>query len=222
MSKGKIVSLAAYAERRRRRQNRLPPPPRHGPAGWTDVYRRLIEDSLDRLGAYLQHLKKERKMDDLSVATPADQPVIVMTRTFDAPRILVWKVMTEAEHVPHWWGWSKAVTTVEKLDLRPGGTWRFAQTMPDGNRLVFLGTYLEVVRPEKLVNTFGMEGLYEDKLIVEEHRFEESGGRTILTSTSRLDSIADRDAFVATGMEGGARESYSRMDAYLATLAVES
>lgn len=67
-----------------------------------------------------------------------------------------------------------------------------------------------------------MEGLYEDKLIVEEHRFEESGGRTILTSTSRLDSIADRDAFVATGMEGGARESYSRMDAYLATLVVES
>lgn len=157
-------------------------------------------------------------MDDLTVTTPADEPLIVMTRTFLAPRILVWKVMTEPQHIPHWWGWSKAVTRVEKLDVRPGGVWRFAQTMPDGTELVFKGTYLEVVSPEKLVNTFGMEGMYEDKLIVEHHQLLETEGKTILTSTSRLDSLADRDAFVATGMEGGARESYNRMETYLQTL----
>jgi len=218
MDKGKIVSFRHYAERRRRERELSHPTAGRGLAGWLDVYRRIWEQSLDRLSDYLRLVKREREMDDLTVTTPADEPLIIMTRTFNAPRILVWKVMTEAQHIPHWWGWSKAKTTVEKLDARPGGTWRFAQVMPDGRRIVFLGTYLEVEPHEKLVNTFGMEGMYEDKLIVESHRLEEIDGRTVLTSTSRLDSVADRDAFVATGMEGGARESYNRMDAYLGTL----
>lgn len=216
MSRDKIVSFKKFAERRRRRLAAS------GGPDWLAVYRRIWDESLDRLSEYLRLLKREPDMDDLSVTTPANEALIVMTRTFAAPRILVWKVMTEPQHIPHWWGWSKAVTTVEKLDVRPGGTWRFAQKMPDGRQLVFKGTYLEVLPPEKLVNTFGMEGMYEDKLIVEEHRLEEIGGRTVLTSTSRLDTIADRDAFVATGMEGGARESYNRMDAYLGTLLATS
>lgn len=220
MSRDKIVSFKKFAERRRRRLAASTAP--SGGPDWLAVYRRIWDESLDRLSEYLRLLKREPDMDDLSVATPADKPLIVMTRTFNAPRILVWKVMTEPQHIPYWWGWSKAVTTVEKLDVRPGGTWRFAQKMPDGQQLVFKGTYLEVLPPEKLVNTFGMEGMYEDKLIVEEHRLEELGGRTVLTSTSRLDTIADRDAFVATGMEGGARESYNRMDAYLGTLLATS
>lgn len=221
MSRDKIVSFKKFAERRRRRLAASTAPASSAP-DWLAVYRRIWDESLDRLSEYLRLLKREPDMDDLSVTTPADEALVVMTRTFAAPRILVWKVMTEPQHIPHWWGWSKAVTTVEKLDVRPGGSWRFAQKMPDGRQLVFKGTYLEVLPPEKLVNTFGMEGMYEDKLIVEEHRLEEIGGRTVLTSTSRLDTIADRDAFVATGMEGGARESYNRMDAYLGTLLATS
>ena len=185
MDKGKIVSFRHYAERLRRERELSHPTAGRGLAGWLDVYRRIWAESLDRLSDYLRLVKREREMDDLTVTTPADDPLIIMTRTFNAPRILVWKVMTEAQHIPHWWGWSKAKTTVEKLDARPGGTWRFAQVMPDGRRIVFLGTYLEVEPHEKLVNTFGMEGMYEDKLIVESHRLEEIDGRTVLTSTSR-------------------------------------
>lgn len=217
MSKDKIVSLRDYIERRRQRRE----PPGED-AGWLGLYRRVLEQSLDRLGDYLQLLKREREMDNLTVTIPAHEPLIVMTRTFDAPRILVWKVMTEAQHIPHWWGWSKAVTTVEELDLRKGGAWRFAQRMPDGREMVFTGTYLIIDPVARLVNTFGMVGMYEHALIVEEHRLEEIDGRTVLTSTSRLDSLADRDAFVSSGMEGGARESYNRMEAYLGTLLATS
>jgi uncharacterized protein YndB with AHSA1/START domain len=47
--------------------------------------------------------------------------------------------------------------------------------------------------------------------------FEDLGdGRTRLTSTSLVDSFADRDAFVASGMEGGVREGYERLDELLA------
>jgi uncharacterized protein YndB with AHSA1/START domain len=41
---------------------------------------------------------------DITAEAPADEAVIVMRRIFDAPRPLVWRMMTEAEHVAKWWG----------------------------------------------------------------------------------------------------------------------
>ena len=49
---------------------------------------------------------------------------IVITRVFDAPRELVWKVWTQPEHVARWWGPRGFTTTVTEMDLRPGGKWR--------------------------------------------------------------------------------------------------
>ena len=89
---------------------------------------------------------------------------------------------------------------------------------PDGTTYVFKGRYLEVVAPEKLVNTFGMEGMFEGREIVETHTLEEVEGKTRYTSVSRFDSIADRDGMLASGMEEGARESLDRLAELLETL----
>ena len=49
---------------------------------------------------------------------------IVITRMFDAPRELVWQAMTDPKHVVHWWGPRGFTTTIQQMDVRPGGIWQ--------------------------------------------------------------------------------------------------
>jgi len=99
---------------------------------------------------------------------PAGEPVVVMRRTFDAPRALVWKACTEPEQVARWWGPRRYENTVLEMDVRPGGRWRIEQRGPDGRVHRFKGVYHEVVMPERLVNTF----IYEDDAgTFEDHPF---------------------------------------------------
>ena len=158
-------------------------------------------------------------MNKMHVETPAAEPIIRMTRTFDAPRALVWRAWTQPEHVARWWG-SRAMgtTRVVKLDVRAGGEWRFEQTAPDGTVFAFIGKYIEVAAPERLVNTFALEGMFEDKTVIETHRFEEADGKTHYSCVTRFDSIEDRDGMVASGMEAGAQESMNQLEELLAEL----
>lgn len=153
------------------------------------------------------------------VETPEGDPIIVMSRSFDAPRALVWRAWTQPEHVARWWG-SRAMgaTKVVTLDVRPGGAWRFEQTAPDGTVFAFIGTYIEVDEPEKLVNTFGLEGMFEDKTVIETHRFDERDGKTHYSCITRFDSVDDRDGMVASGMEAGAQESMNQLEELLGEL----
>ena len=79
---------------------------------------------------------------------------LVMERVFDAPRDLVWKVITDPERITNWWGPHGYTTTVEEMDVRPGGRWRFIQHTTGGEDVPFKGEYLEVVPPERVVQTF--------------------------------------------------------------------
>ncbi len=58
---------------------------------------------------------------------------IAMSRVFDVPRELVFQVCTDPNLVPQWWGPRGLVTTVDKMDMKPGGLWRFVQRGPDGS-----------------------------------------------------------------------------------------
>jgi uncharacterized protein YndB with AHSA1/START domain len=141
---------------------------------------------------------------------------IVITREFDAPRALVFRAMTDPTVIPLWWGPARYTTTIDKLDARPGGAWRFVQKGPDGE-FGFHGVFKEIVPPQRVVMTFEWEGL-PGHISVNTLVLEERGGRTFMTSTSTFDSREDRDGMVESGMESGARESYDRLDAVLATL----
>jgi uncharacterized protein YndB with AHSA1/START domain len=155
--------------------------------------------------------------NDLTVELPTDEPLIVMTRMFDAPPELVWKVWTSAEHVAIWWGVAGSVNKVVTYDVRPGGAWRIESGEGD-QKFTFKGTYLEVHPTHRLVNTFGMEGMYEDKMLVEAHTFEGVNGKTKYTSTMRMDSFEDRQGMVDSGMQEGARQSMDRIEALLKVL----
>jgi uncharacterized protein YndB with AHSA1/START domain len=157
-------------------------------------------------------------MNPLITEAPAGAPIIIQTRTFDAPRALVWEAMTKPEHVARWWGPRGLQIKVERLDVRPGGSWRIVQTSPDGRSFTFHGEYRDVVVPERIVQTFGMEGMYDGRFIVETMTLEAIGNRTRHKVVSHFDSVADRDGMIASGMETGAREAMEQLDAVLAEL----
>ena len=135
---------------------------------------------------------------------------IAMIRVFDAPRDLIFKAYTTPEMVSQWWGQRGSTTIVDKLDLRPGGAWRYIQRDADGNEYAFNGEYREVTPPERLVNTFEFEPM-PGHVIVDTATFEDVDGKTKVTVTSLFASVEDRDGMLSSGMEAGANESWDRL-----------
>lgn len=164
----------------------------------------------------------EPAVTDLLFDYPPDQPLMITTRRFNAPRALVWACFTRPEHIMRWWGPKSLspITRIEQHDFRPGGKWRYVCTRPDGSaQIVFFGTFLEIVLHERIVNTFAVEGMAdEDPDLTETHSFAEESGQTLYRAVSNLGSITARDAVVASGMEHGARESIAQLDELLALL----
>ncbi len=156
-------------------------------------------------------------VSDTFTLAPQKDREIVLTREFDAPRELVFKAMTDPKHIPNWWGPRKYTTIVDKLEVRPGGKWRFINRGPEGET-AFRGEYREIVPNERIVWTFEWEGL-PGHTSVDTAVLEDLGnGRTRLTATSVFANTEDRDGMLQSGMETGARESYERLDEILAQL----
>jgi uncharacterized protein YndB with AHSA1/START domain len=140
---------------------------------------------------------------------------IAMTRVFDAPRDLVFKTYTDPEAIPQWWGLRATTTIVDKMDVRPGGVWRYIQREADGTEYAFNGEYREVTPPERLVYTFEFEPM-PGHVIVDTVTFEKLGGKTRVTATSLFASVEDRDGMLSAGMEAGAYESWDLLAELLA------
>src|SRR5438552_17922551 len=149
------------------------------------------------------------------VTLPAD-PEILITRQFDAPRDLVFKAMTDPDPIGRWWGPRNYETVVDKMDVRPGGTWRFIHRQADGTEFAFRGEYREVVPPERIVQTFEFEPM-AGHISVDTLTLEDIGdGRTRVRVRSVFASKEDRDAVLSSGMESGANETYDRLAEILA------
>jgi uncharacterized protein YndB with AHSA1/START domain len=150
-----------------------------------------------------------------TLTLPSDTQVQTV-REFDAPRELVFQAHTDPKLVEKWWGQRTTKTTVDKLDLRVGGQWRFVQRSDSGEEYAFRGEYREIVPPERLVNTFEFEGM-PGHIVVDAMVLEEiAPGKTRMTTTSTFSSKEDRDGMLASGMEDGASESWAQLDELLA------
>jgi uncharacterized protein YndB with AHSA1/START domain len=146
--------------------------------------------------------------DQAKFTKPSDREV-VMTKDFDAPRELVWKAYTDPRLIPRWWGPRYLTTTIDKMDVKPGGAWRYISRGPDGSEFAFHGVY-QVVKPDRISWTFEFEGM-PGHASVDTVTFEEHDGGTRVTVTSLFENKADRDGMVASGMESGATESTERL-----------
>ncbi len=134
----------------------------------------------------------------------------VMESLFDAPPERLFKAFTEPDLIVQWWGPQIYTTTVDRLEAKPGGIWRFVQHDSQGHEYAFHGVFHAVVPPECLVYTFEFEG-EPGHVLLETVVFEENNGKTRLIDTTVFQSVADRDAMVAAGMESGAVESMLRL-----------
>ena len=147
---------------------------------------------------------------------PSDREIL-MTRSFDAPRRLVFEAYTNPAHVPHWMlgppGWSMPVC---EIDLRPGGKWRFVWRKADGSEMAMQGEYREIVAPERIVWTESWGGPWPET--VNTLVLTEEDGRTTLRCTLLYPSKQARDAAFATGMKDGASQSFDRLAGLLQTL----
>jgi uncharacterized protein YndB with AHSA1/START domain len=140
---------------------------------------------------------------------------IVRTHIFDARRELVFKVYTNPESIPQWWGPKRLTTKVNQMEVRPGGRWHFVQTDTDGKEYAFHGVYHGISKPEWVISTFEYEGT-PGHVILETVVFEEMNGKTRMTDSSVFQSVEDRDAMVLEGMEEGSSESMERLSDLIA------
>lgn len=157
-----------------------------------------------------------RNTSGLVITTPTDRE-IVLTRSFDAPRKLVFEAWTKPEHVRRWWGCSDFPMTVCEIDLRVGGAWRYVMSAPSGDEHGFHGVYREVVAPARLVHTYIYEPMPQHGA-VNTVLFDEHNGRTTVIETVLHQTTQARDGHLHSGMETGAAESLNRLDAYLETM----
>lgn len=144
---------------------------------------------------------------------------LVFTRTYDAPRSLVFKMWTTPEHIAQWWGPTGFRTTIHEMSVKPGGVWRFIMHGPDGvdykNRVVFL----EVMEPERLVYKQGSEEGPEPVNFQVTVTFAEEGRKTALTMRMLFPSKTALDFVVNKyGAVEGAKQTLGRLKDHLAAI----
>lgn len=152
------------------------------------------------------------------IAEPGSQ-MITLTREFDAPRELVFKAMTDPKLVTQWWGARNTTTTIDKMEAKAGGAWRFVDHDADGNEFAFHGVYHDIVSPERLIYTFEFEGM-PGHVVLETIALEARDGKTFVTDSSVFQSVEARDGMLEAGLSEGAAESWSMMDELLEALKV--
>lgn len=156
---------------------------------------------------------------DLQITTPSDN-TIVLTRTFNAPRRMVWEAMTNPDKMKRWMlpppGW---VLSVCDCDARVAGALRLVWKNEQGDQSLSLnGVFSEVARHERMVHTELML-MGADQVIgsqVETHEFTDKGTATTMRITQVYVSKEARDGALGSGMEVGMEAGYLELDAVLA------
>lgn len=138
--------------------------------------------------------------------TTAASNEIAMTRTFDAPRELVFAMWTDPDHVAWWFGPHGFSMTIESMDVRPGGAWKFVMHGPDGRNYDNHIVYSIVDRPSRLCYAH-MAPKFDVELT-----FEDVAGKTRLTSRMIFDTAETRNRIAEEyGAVQGLQQTFSRL-----------
>ena len=149
---------------------------------------------------------------------PTDREIQI-SRQFAAPRRLIFQVMSQPEHLAHWWGPRSLQLVICEVDFRVGGGYRYVLRSPAGQEFGFRGEYREIVTDQKVVSTFEFDGAVGHGSL-ETMTLHEQLGMTTLTVRCLYRCSEDRDAHLNSGMESGARESHDRLEILIDSLQV--
>lgn len=154
----------------------------------------------------------------LTVTTPNDTDILVV-RSLNAPRELVWTCFHTPEFVSQWLlgpdGWTMPVC---EIDARAGGTFKYMWAHADGRTMKMSGTYIEISPPERTIHSENFDEDWAGEPTQVTTLFSETDGVTTVTMTIRFVSQEARDAARATGMTDGMEAGYARLDALLADM----
>lgn len=149
-----------------------------------------------------------------------DATTLIISRTFNAPLELVWKMFSDPYHLAQWWGPQGYTNRVERLEFRTGGRWVHVMIAPDGRELPTDNDILEVIPHERIV----FRNAPADPLIFGDNpppgftktlTFAERGERTTLTLVCTFDEAEHKDAVVRRGFAAGTNESFDKLGTYL-------
>ena len=154
----------------------------------------------------------------------------IITRTFNAPRKMMWSLWTEQQHMSKWFGPKGATIGKFDLDLRVGGMFHYMLQM-EGMQMWGKAVYKEIVPPEKIVwiNSFSdAEGgitrhpLTTDPWPLElltEVTFEEADGKTTIriewTPVNATDAEVEFFNLSHASMQQGWTGTFDRLEVYL-------
>jgi len=157
----------------------------------------------------------------------------VITRTYAAPRELVFQAFTQAEHLLHWWGPKGMKLGIAELDVRPGGVFLYSMESPDGHKMWGKFVYREISAPEKIVftNSFSDE---EGNIIrasfsqtwplevLNTWTFTEHEGKTTITlhgvPLNTTEEEQQTYAAMHSSMQQGFGGTFDQLDDYLARM----
>jgi uncharacterized protein YndB with AHSA1/START domain len=151
------------------------------------------------------------------------EPTLTISRTFDAPRELVWRMFSDPVHLVRWWGPKGFTNPVCELDFRVGGRWYHVMRGPDGRDYPADSTFLEITPAERIV--------YRNRVVEAEAfgdnpppsfrrtlTFAEANGRTTLTLFAEFETLDQRDGARRRGFVEGTLESYDKLADHLEAL----
>lgn len=162
----------------------------------------------------------------LKIERPSDRELVI-SRTFNAPRVLVWQAWSQCEHLQQWWapaGWALPIC---KMDFRPGGVWHYCMKGPgpDGTEMESWGrtVFREIVEPERIVYVDAFsdadgnvaEDMPEMAITV---TFTETAGQTQVISRTEFATAADLETILQMGVEEGVTMTWDQLATYLAQL----
>ena len=148
----------------------------------------------------------------LVVSTPTDREIII-TRHFDAPRVLIYRCYVEPDLMRRWLlgppGWTMPIC---EIDCRLGGVYRFIWRSESGEAFGITGTFREIIPSEKLVSTEIFVGATEETRVVVD--FLDDGVATSVRYRLAYPSRTARDAAIASGMTDGMEMGFKRLDQF--------
>jgi len=148
----------------------------------------------------------------LKVAAKGERELLI-TRTFNAPRKLVFDAYTKPELIRRWLtgpdGWSFDVCDV---DLRVGGKYRWVwKRDKDGFLMGMGGVYREINAPARLVATEKFDDAWYPGEAICTLELTEKQGRTTLAQTMTYESPEALKAVLDSPMESGLKAGMDRL-----------
>ena len=145
---------------------------------------------------------------------------LTITRTFDAPRALVWKAWTDPSHIEQWWGPNGFTGQSCKIDLRAGGQFDLTLCTPDGVCYPCRGMFREIIEPERIVYDGEVAEGHPCGAGLPPHSrvtvtFAERNRQTTLTLHTRFATAERLEAAAQNGYKVGWTDSLERLSAFL-------